>query len=59
MSLLTGTQCSNTNIKGEGYRCTEAECLYAIDTKLVLFKPGCYKVSILIAITKVTPNKII
>lgn len=43
---------------GEEMEVIEAECLYTVDTKLVLFKLGCYKFKIPIVITKITIKKI-
>lgn len=43
---------------GEEMEVTEAECLFTVDTKLVLFKLGCYKFKIPIIITKITIKKI-
>lgn len=34
-----------------------AECLFTIETKLVLFEQGCYKFKMLVVITKVTTKK--
>lgn len=42
--------------KGQGF--TGAECWYTVETKLVLFKLGCYKTKRLIVIPKVTAEKI-
>ena len=49
--------CDNNNTK-KGLKCIGAKCLYSIETKLVLFKLGCYKFRMLIIITKVSIRKI-
>ena len=53
----------NNNIKKKEQRCTVAQCLYTNETSLyanemnlVLFKLGCLKFKMLIAIPKVTTN---
>ena len=48
----------NNNIKGEGQNCIGAQCLYTIETKLVLFKLGCYKFKMLIIFHKGTTTTI-
>ena len=46
------------NIKGEGHNCVGAECVYTVETTLILFKLRCYKFKMVIIIHKVTTKTV-